>query len=113
MNEACGLVQWVDKTDLLRSAINRIYAQKNMSTPVQWIMDLYKKYHIEASKPQSGAPDVRIRVFKEVLERHPPVLHHYFLEYPNPTKWLQVRTTFTRSLAVMSMVGFVVGYATL
>lgn len=44
--------------------------------------------------------------------RFPPVFHDWFIEtFPEPTAWLASRLAYGRTAAVMSMVGFILGYA--
>lgn len=44
------------------------------------------------------------------LPRHPPVLREWFLrEFSHPTTWYLARTGYVRTLAVMSIVGFMLG----
>lgn len=46
--------------------------------------------------------------------RFPPVLHEWFVEmFPETGAWFAARLRYTRSCAVMSMVGYVLGYAVL
>lgn len=45
------------------------------------------------------------------LDRYKPVFHEWFIEtFPEPTAWLASRLTYGRTAAVMSMVGFILGY---
>ena len=40
----------------------------------------------------------------------PPVLQHWFVEkFGEPSSWFEARLAFTRSMALMSMIGFAVG----
>ncbi|XP_065202907.1 serine/threonine-protein kinase ATR-like [Planococcus citri] len=49
-------------------------------------------------------------VFQTLVQLHPPFLHEWFRqEFPNPTSWYTARTSYIRSLAVMSMVGYTLG----
>ena len=42
--------------------------------------------------------------------RYPPVLWEWFVEeFAGPTAWLESRMKFSRTLAVMSFVGYVLG----
>ena len=44
-------------------------------------------------------------------DRYPPVLHDWFVEmFPEPSAWFTARLRYTRSAAVMSMVGYALGY---
>lgn len=41
----------------------------------------------------------------------PPVFHKWFLaSFPEPSAWLEARLRYSRSAAVMSMIGYIVGY---
>lgn len=43
--------------------------------------------------------------------RFPPVFHDWFVEtFPEPTAWLASRLSYGRTAAVMSMVGFILGF---
>jgi hypothetical protein len=49
-----------------------------------------------------------------ISPRFPPVLHEWFVEmFPETGAWFAARLRYTRSCAVMSMVGYVLGYAVL
>jgi len=40
----------------------------------------------------------------------PPLFYKWFLkQFPEPAKWFQSRLNYTRTVAVWSMVGYVVG----
>lgn len=46
-----------------------------------------------------------------MVGRFPPLLHEWFVEtFPEPTAWLSSRLAYTRTTAVMSMVGFILGF---
>jgi serine/threonine-protein kinase ATR len=45
-----------------------------------------------------------------ILSRYPSVFHEWFLAtFPEPTVWLKARLAYGHTLAVMSMVGYVLG----
>lgn len=49
-------------------------------------------------------------MYDEVCEHYHPVLHHFFLEmYQSPSQWFERRLAYSRSVAVNSMVGYLVG----
>lgn len=49
-------------------------------------------------------------VFKEVCQNIQPVLHHFFNEnFKNPGQWFERRLAYTTSVAVSSMVGYILG----
>lgn len=48
--------------------------------------------------------------FRLCITEHKPVLHEWFkMEFPNPSSWYIARTSYVRTLAVMSVVGYVLG----
>lgn len=54
--------------------------------------------------------DDRLRKFREICIRFPPVFRHFFLErYTAPSVWFEKRLTYTRSAAASSMIGYILG----
>jgi len=53
----------------------------------------------------------QLQTFRErILPAFPPIFHRWFLNnFTEPTAWLEARLAYSRTLAVMSMIGFVVG----
>ncbi|KAJ2748090.1 hypothetical protein GGI19_006264, partial [Coemansia pectinata] len=100
LNEECGLIQWVDNTAGLRQIIMKLYKARGVQMSVPQIKALLDK--------KSPGPAV---VFTEsLLPLFPSVFHEWFLQsFPDPPRWLESRTNFTRSAAVMSMVGYILG----
>jgi ataxia telangiectasia mutated family protein len=51
-----------------------------------------------------------VRSFDEICGRFMPVFRHFFLEsYRHPSDWFERRLAYTRSVAVNSMVGYIIG----
>lgn len=58
----------------------------------------------------SDSMEKKLETFDSLVQLHPPLLHKWFVqEFPNPTSWYAARTAYTRSLAVMSVVGYILG----
>jgi serine/threonine-protein kinase ATR len=54
-------------------------------------------------------PERRHR-FKRLCLAHKPVLHEWYaMEFPNPSSWYTARQSYVRTLAVMSVVGYMLG----
>ncbi len=54
--------------------------------------------------------DRLLEVFQAACKDIPPLLHRYFLErFPDPAVWYTRRLAYTASIAVSSIVGYVVG----
>jgi len=63
-------------------------------------------YHKIAKAP----PEQLLPNFLQCLANFPPVFHHFFLEaFRAPAAWFEARTRYTRSIAVSSMAGYVIG----
>lgn len=103
MNEECGLIEWVDNLKTFREIILKLYKDKNNQPNYVEIRKLL-------DESCSGDPD-KVRIFPEkVLKMFPAVFHEWFVEsFPDPSAWFNARLRYTRSAAVMSIVGHVLG----
>jgi len=104
----CGVVGWVPQTDTLHSLI-RDYRQSK-KIPL----------NMENREMLKVAPDYdlltvmqKVEVFTEALKKTTgkgdDLYEILWLKSTNSEEWLERRTKFTRSLAVMSMVGYILG----
>ncbi|KAL4877252.1 hypothetical protein BJY04DRAFT_230764 [Aspergillus karnatakaensis] len=102
LNEECGLIEWVDNLRTLRELITKSLKERGI-TPNY---DEIRHYLNEASSDPS-----KVSLFTDkVLAMFPPVLHEWFVEmFPETSAWFAARLRYTRSCAVMSMVGYVLG----
>ncbi|KAH6616589.1 hypothetical protein C7974DRAFT_427548 [Boeremia exigua] len=102
LNEECGAIEWVEGLKPMRDIIIRSYRQHNVTIDYSEIRVLLN----EASSSPSKVP-----IFtKKILGKFQPVLHEWFVEtFPEPEAWLTARLRYTRSCAVMSIVGHVLG----
>ncbi|KAJ9633386.1 serine/threonine-protein kinase M1 [Knufia peltigerae] len=103
LNEECGLIEWVDNLKTFRDIVLKLYKDKSIQPNYVDIRGLLD----EAS---SGDPD-KVKIFPtKVLTKFPPVFHEWFVEsFPDPSAWFDARLRYTRSAAVMSIVGHVLG----
>ncbi|KAF8659134.1 hypothetical protein AX16_001904, partial [Volvariella volvacea WC 439] len=104
LNEECGFIQWVPNTIPLRPVLHKAYNARRIKT---WSSDT----QVICTKLKEATEQDVGRIFTEkLLPLFPPVLHEWFIEaFPEATAWLASRLTFSRSAAVMSMVGFILG----
>ncbi|KAJ8905529.1 hypothetical protein NDN08_002036 [Rhodosorus marinus] len=100
LNEECGLVEWVDNLVSIRAAYLNMYRSKGFTTSFQEIIK---------AKEVKTCSDVEF--FDEfVTPLFPVMLHSFFVrKYRDPSTWLEARRRFTRSVAVWSMTGYIVG----
>ncbi|KAL2866806.1 protein kinase MEC1 [Aspergillus lucknowensis] len=102
LNEECGLIEWVDNLRTLRELVTEPLKERGISPNYKEIRQYLKE---ACSDPSKGS------LFSDkVLAMFPPVLHEWFVEmFPEAGAWFSARLRYTRSCAVMSMVGYVLG----
>ncbi|KIW85501.1 hypothetical protein Z517_00892 [Fonsecaea pedrosoi CBS 271.37] len=103
MNEECGLIEWVDNLKTFRDIILKLYKDKSIHPNYMEIRNLL-------DESCSGDPE-NAKIFTDkILKKFPPVFHEWFVEsFPDPSAWFNARLRYTRSAAVMSIVGHVLG----
>lgn len=110
LNEECGLIEWVPRTQCLRNCITE--SQKLAGVAPRLPIFREVRARVEALQTDYGH-DIALmaKEYKEaVVNLYPPTLHHWFVaQYAEPTAWFEARTAFTRSTAVWSAVGHVIG----
>ncbi|XP_046407326.1 serine/threonine-protein kinase atr-like [Ischnura elegans] len=103
LNEDCGVIEWVPNLIGLRSLLSTIYAKMGKATSATELRKLMCALKDPLSKKRS--------VFLEkLLPRHPPVFDLWFQQtFSDPQGWYMARNAYTRTTAVMSIVGYVLG----
>lgn len=108
LSHNCGVVGWVPHCDLLHSLIRDYRQSKNIPL------------NMENREMLKIAPDYdmltvmqKVEVFTEALRkttgRGNDLYEILWLKSTNSEEWLERRTKYTRSLAVMSIVGYILG----
>lgn len=102
LNEECGILEWVDGLKTLRDILLGLYKPRGIIPNYAQIAQMMK---------EASTSDKNIKLFTEqVLGMFPPVLPSWFIsQFPNPSAWFAARLKYTRSCAVMSMVGTILG----
>ncbi|KAI0096409.1 phosphatidylinositol 3 [Nemania sp. FL0031] len=102
LNEECGIIEWVEGLKTLRDILLNIYRSRGIVPNYQQLQQMMK---------DAAMGDKNIKIFTEgVLNQFPPVLPNWFIsQFPNPSIWFKARLRYTRSCAVMSMVGTILG----
>lgn len=103
LNEECGLIEWVDNLKTFRDIVLKLYKDKSINPNYPEIRNLL-------DEACSGDPE-KLKVFpNRILKIYPSVFHEWFVEsFPDPSAWFNARLRYTRSAAVMSIVGHVLG----
>lgn len=101
-----GVLEWVDSTLPWGSYLVGRTGKKNSAHeryhPHEW-------KHMECRNHLQNSVD-KLAAYQEIEANFTPVFHHFFLEtYPDPAIWYQCRLAYTKSVAVNSIVGYVVG----
>jgi len=103
LNEECGLIEWVVNTTGYRNIIHQLIDSHggNHKELLEKVKEIYAKHHHHIT-PQ---------IYREqLLPLYPPIFYKWFLEtFPEPSRWFRSRLAYTRSAAVMSIVGYIVG----
>eukprot|EP00798_Chlamydomonas_sp_ICE-L_P015053 gene15053-21130_t len=104
-----GLIEWVENTIPLADYL--LGSNRNGGAHARYgkTADMSFMRAIEKMKEAVPGADQR-RAFDEVCSRFTPVLHHFFLEtFREPAQWFEQRIAYTRSVAVSSMAGYIIG----
>ncbi|EPY50624.1 ATM checkpoint kinase [Schizosaccharomyces cryophilus OY26] len=99
-----GVIEWVLNTvpmaEYLDPAHKRYY-------PKDWSLNVCRKLIVEKQMEDTGT---RLKVFDLVCRHYHPVFRHFFFEkYPDPMIWFRNQTNYSRSTAVASVLGYVLG----
>jgi FKBP12-rapamycin complex-associated protein len=108
LSHNCGLVGWVPHTDTLHSLIKDYRKSKNIPLNLEHreMLKIAPDYdHLTAMQ--------KVEVFTDALKKTTgkgnDLYEILWLKSTNSEEWLERRTRYTRSLAVMSIVGYILG----
>jgi serine/threonine-protein kinase ATR len=104
LNEECGLIEWVDNLKTFRDIVLRLYGERG-------IKPNYAQLRTLLDEACNCAPEKTAELFESrILTLFPAIFHDWFVEsFPDPSAWFAARLRYTRSCAVMSIVGHVLG----
>ncbi|PHH79154.1 hypothetical protein CDD80_5521 [Ophiocordyceps camponoti-rufipedis] len=102
LNEECGVIEWVPGIRTMRDILLNLYASRRIQPDYAALKSLME---------EASTSEAKVRIFTDdVLGRFPAVLPVWFLQqFPSPSAWFTARLRYTRSCAVMSMVGTILG----
>ncbi|KAI0938155.1 hypothetical protein AcV7_003428 [Taiwanofungus camphoratus] len=104
LNEECGFIQWVSNTVPVRPVLLKSYGRLNVKS---WSAEMNVTFTKIKELPDQEAAQLFV---KKILSMFPPVFHEWFIEtFPEPSAWFTNRLAYSRTAAVMSMVGFILG----
>lgn len=104
LNEECGAIEWVDGLKPMRDIIIAAYKNKGVRPDYAQIRQLLDQ---ACADPDNDSHTI---FTDQILPKFAPILYEWFIEtFPEPESWFQARLRYTRSAAVMSIVGHVLG----
>ncbi|KAK2964815.1 putative serine/threonine protein kinase [Blattamonas nauphoetae] len=110
-SQKSGFLEWVNGLRSLRSFTTELYP---MYTPFSFssFYDYYRKnitYKPNVPETEKALID-RITHFQTLTRMASPVLHHWIVnESRDASDWIELSQTFTRSTAIWSIVGYIIG----
>ncbi|KAJ1932722.1 serine/threonine-protein kinase M1 [Linderina macrospora] len=102
LGEQCGIIEWVDSTTSMYGILAKRYEERGINI-VAKLPDVKAILAKTSPSPQ--------KIFtNELLPMFRPVMYEWFaMSFPSPERWLMSRAAFTRTAAVMSIVGYILG----
>lgn len=108
LSHNCGVVGWVPNCDTLHKHITNYRKRKEIPPELEPLaMSKICKDHDRLIVMQKA--EVFIEAMVKTAENGKDLKHTMWQKSTNSEEWLERRTKFTRSLAVMSMVGYILG----
>jgi len=112
LTEDCGMIEWVPNTHMLRGCCQDTYAEVGLwgasssSDNLRQIGEIHKEFYDEVNRNDRDPT----QWLDKVLHILPPKLHMWFIRaFPEPSQWFKARLNFSRTAAVWSMVGHILG----
>uniref|UniRef100_K3WHU5 Serine/threonine-protein kinase ATR n=1 Tax=Globisporangium ultimum (strain ATCC 200006 / CBS 805.95 / DAOM BR144) TaxID=431595 RepID=K3WHU5_GLOUD len=113
LNEESGLMEWVRNTKAMRQLIGQIHkTERGFIQPVRLTHEIKERFLTMQKKYADNVPKMAAYYRRNVLSLpvFTPRFHQWFCNnFVDPTAWFESRLTFSRSAAVWSMVGHIIG----
>jgi FKBP12-rapamycin complex-associated protein len=106
-----GLVGWVENTDTLYGLIEDYRESRRIPVEIEYILMARMAPSIASLDQQQLLPMQVLEVFENAMQKTQglDLAKILWLKSQNAEVWLDRRRNYTRSLAVMSMVGYILG----
>lgn len=109
LSPAAGVLEWVDKTMPFGAYLTSRPSKRNGAHeryhPQEWRHPMCRQ-HLKAATTAA----TKFQAYSEIEANFTPVFHHFFLEkFPDPATWYSRRLAYVRSVAVTSIVGYILG----
>lgn len=112
--ENMGVIEFVQNVTTFKSIIadtqKKLGKVVNERSIFHKMSDAHKLLKVNSKSNLSSAMDDVIKLFEKICHDNQPVSHKWFIDqFSDPTAWYIARYKFTRSAAVMSIVGYIIG----
>eukprot|EP00605_Chrysophyceae_sp_TOSAG23-4_P002524 GSChrysophyteH1.ASY1.ANO1.2789.1 assembled CDS len=110
LNEECGILEWVNSTSCVRHLIQESHSYQPLQYPQVPMREVMESFPAIQTTYGDNMEEL-VKAYRQlVMDKYRPCFHLWFLEaFPDPTAWFGARTTFTRSMAAWSVVGYLIG----
>jgi serine/threonine-protein kinase ATR len=106
LNEDTGIIEWVNNTETYRKLCDEQYTDLGLFKSTTDIKNFIEKKQ-QKSKNKLSLTDI---MKNDLFEMFPPVFYRWFLKsFPEPALWFQSKLNYARTVAVTSIVGYIVG----
>ncbi|KAG0169780.1 serine/threonine-protein kinase M1 [Apophysomyces sp. BC1015] len=103
LGEQWGLIEWINNLNPLKTIVGEEWLKIGIQ-----LKSMYAK--VKQILEGTSDSDKEYVFSTEVLPKCPSVFYKWFLEnFPEPTQWFAARNRYTKTLAVMSIVGHILG----
>nr|CCA21743.1 phosphatidylinositol kinase (PIKL4) putative [Albugo laibachii Nc14] len=113
LNEESGLMEWVQETRAMRQLISQTHkTELGFLQPFRLTHEIRDRFLAMQKKYTQDTKLMAIYFQQKILTLpvFKPRFHQWFHNnFSDPTAWFEARSTFTRSTAVWSMVGHIIG----
>ena len=111
LNEECGILEWVNNTECLRSLINKAHSYSPELYPNLPYKNIYTNI-IELQNKNDDNINRMMDLYNQILVEHhyKPCFHKWFIEnFSDPTEWYLTRQKYIYSTALWCIVGHIIG----
>lgn len=111
--ENMGVIEFVLNVDTMKGIVNEQRKKRGqLVNDRKMFVKLDQAQKALKSKSVSDRKNIEelITLFEDICHEAPLVLHSWLVnQFSDPSSWYMARTAFTRSTAVMSIVGYIIG----
>jgi phosphatidylinositol kinase/protein kinase (PI-3 family) len=110
LNEKAGLLEWVNNTVPIQYIIRDTYIKEKCGFRVRLSEKMFDQMKRLARSMKTDKQGTLTTYRAQIVSQFPALLHKWFSSnFSVPTQWFEARLAYTRSAAVWSMVGHIVG----